>query len=174
MSCTCNLADIEKWCGEVNAAGLDRAIPICCDDDLSAIPAPDANTHVVSTNVALRAASAGPPAVTAGEIHTWNISKEDQSYSSEKDEATGVWKTEVKAFIPKMKGTSSFTFNSANGDNFILFPMDKNGKRRIVGEKGNGATLKIKEQTNPKNGYEVTATWESAHSPYFYEGVIPA
>lgn len=171
MACTCTIGTIEQFCGGVNAPGLDRMLSWTCEDELLAIPAATADTHNVATDITYRAAATGPPAVTAGKFRKFYIAKEDMSYSSERDE-NGMHKTEVKMFVPKLEAEKSYILNGATGDNQVWIVPDKNGKKRIVGAIGNGASLKYKAQTNPKNGYEVTVMWESAHEPYFYAGAI--
>lgn len=171
-NCTCTVAAIEAFCGGLNAPGLDRQLNLTCEDELLAIPAVASNTHKITTPITYRASATGPPAVAAGKFYKWNFSKEDQSFSSERDEATGLWKTEVKIFIPKLEDTTSYTLNGLTGDNIITIVKDRNNKSRLIGAIGNGASLKVKEATNPKNGYEVTIMWESAYSPYFYESTI--
>lgn len=171
MACTCTIGTIEAFCGGVNAPGLDRQLAWTCDEELAAIPAPSANTLNVATDITYRAAATGPPAITAGKFRKFNISKEDMSWSSERDE-NGMFKTEVKFFVPKMEAEKSYILNGANGDNLVFITPDKNGNKRIVGAIGDGATMKYKAQTNPKNGYEITVMWESAHEPYFYAGAI--
>ena len=71
-----------------------------------------------------------------------------------------------------MEAEKSDIFNNATGDDKIIVFQDRNDKSRIVGSTTEGCSIKIKEQTNPKNGYMVEIDWESAHSPYFFEGEI--
>lgn len=172
MACQCTVAAIEAFCGGLNANGLDRTLNITCEEELLAIPAPATDTHKITSAITYRAAATGPPAVAAGKFYQWSFSKEDQTFTSDRDEATGLWKTEVKIFVPKLQDTTSYTLNGLTGDNLVAIVKDRNGKSRLVGALGNGANLKVKEQTNPKNGYEVVIMWESAYSPYFYESTI--
>lgn len=168
-NCACTVATIDIFCGGINAPGLDRMLSITCEDELLAIPAPAANTHKITADITYRAAVTGPPAVAAGKFYRWYFSKENSSFTSERDE-NGLWNTEVKIFIPKLQDTTTYTLNGLTGENQVSVVPDRNGKARLVGALGNGAMVKVKETTDPKNGYEVTITWQSAHSPYFYEG----
>lgn len=180
--CCIDLGDIPKFCGGVNAPGLNRQLTVMCGEHVKIIAA--ATHHKVSGNITLRPAApavvadpnATPPveaadAVTKGKAHTWNFAKEDQSYEATQDD-NGLWKTSVKIFVPKMEAEKSDIFNNATGDDKIIVFEDRNGKNRIVGSTTEGCSIKIKEQTNPKNGYMVEIDWESAHSPYFFEGEI--
>lgn len=169
--CTCTVGTIEQFCGGVNAPNLDRVLSITCEDEILAIPAPTASTHKIATDITYRAEDAGPPAVTAGKFYKWFFSKDDSSWTSERDD-NGLWNTEVKIFIPKLQDTTTYTLNGMTGENQIALVVDRNGKRRLVGALGNGASIKVKEVTTPKNGYEVSIIWQSAYAPYFYEGAV--
>lgn len=167
--CTCTVATIEQFCGGVNAPGLDRVLSITCEDELLAIPAPADDTHTIEDNITYRAAVTGPPAVAAGKFYKWFFSKDESSWSSERDD-NGLWNTEVKIFIPKLQSTTTYTLNGMTGENQVALVVDRNGSERLVGALGNGCMIKVKEVTTPKNGYEVTITWQSAYAPYFYTG----
>jgi hypothetical protein len=167
--CCIDLKDIPKFCGGVNAPGLEKYLKLTCGEEVTAIPA--ATDHKITGNITFRAADpAATPAVTAGQFYTWHTSKDEQEFSSEQDE-NGLWKTKFKAFIPKLTAEKSNILNSASGgeDKIVLVP-DRNGNSRLIGSLSNGCMLKVKEQVSPKNGYVVEGEWESSHSPYFYEG----
>lgn len=164
MDCTCTVDEIAAFCGGINAPDLNRYIAITCEDQLASIPAAGSGTHVISTNITY----ASSP---AGKFFKWNFSKSDSSYKSTRDE-NGLWNTEVKFFIPKMDATTSYTMNGLTGENLICIVPDRNDQKRLVGAIGNGCKVDVVETTTPKNGYEVTITWQSAHAPYFYTGTI--
>lgn len=169
-TCCVSLATIPKFCGGVNAPGLDRKLAIACGDDVATIPA--AVDHVISTAITMRAAdSAASPPTTAGVFFGWNFAKEDQEFTSEKDD-NGLWKTVVKIFVPKLAAMTSNILNNVNGDDKISIVKDRNGAQRLIGSLTEGCSVKVKEQTNPKNGYVVEILWESSHSPYFYTSTI--
>lgn len=169
MSCTCTIAEIEQFCGGINAPDLDRMLSITCQEELLAIAAPADDTHVISTDITYRAAVTGPPAIAAGKFYKWFFSKDNSSYTSERDE-NGLWNTEVKIFIPKLQATSTYTFNGLTGENLVLTCPDRNGQVRLIGSLTNGAMVNVKETTSPKNGYEITIKWQSAYAPYYYTG----
>lgn len=169
--CACTVDTIEQFCGGVNAPDLDRVSSITCEDQLVSIPAPVDDTHKITGDITYRQAVTGPPAVAAGKFYKWHYSKDNSSYTSERDD-NGLWNTEVKFFIPKLQDTTTYVLNGMTGENQIALVPDRNGKTRLVGAIGNGCMVKVKETTSPKNGYEVTITWQSAHAPYFYEGDI--
>lgn len=161
MSCVCNLDTIERQCGQ-NAPGLARELSIGCIDDITTIPAATTDTHLIEDDITMAMGKT---------FFVWNFAKENQSYTSTQDE-NGLWKTEVKIFIPKMKDTTTFVLSSLNGENYVAVVEDRNGLFRVIGELKNGAMVRTVEKTDPKNGYEVTITWESAMPPYFYTGTI--
>lgn len=171
--CDCTIDDIAKLCGENNAAGLQPLLSITCIDEVATIPARTANTHEIAGNITMRAAAVGPPAVTAGKFRKWNFDYKDATYSSEQDKETGVWNTEVKIFVPKMKKGTTYTFSGLQGDNHIAIIEDFNAEgRRLIGDKIKGCMVSVKETTTPKNGYEVSITWTSAEAPLWYSGTI--
>ena len=169
--CECTMNVVEKFCGGVNAAGLQRRMYATCEDQITTIAAPAADTHTVAT-ITMRASAACPPAVTAGIFYEWHFSPRDQDYKSTRNEDTGEWNTEVKIFVPKREDEKSYLFNGLTGDNNIFIVEDKNAKKVIVGELNNGASVGVIEQTNPMNGYVITIKWTSSHSPYFYSGSV--
>lgn len=170
-NCTCTVNTIDQFCGGVNAPGLDRMLSITCEDELLAIPAPVTDTHKITDDITYRASAVGPPAVAAGKFYKWFFSKDNASWTSERDD-NNLWNTEVKIFIPSLQDTTTYTLNGMTGENQIALVPDRNGKTRVVGALGNGAMIKVKETTDPKNGYEVTITWQSAYAPYYYEGTV--
>lgn len=171
MACVCTVAKVEQFCGGVNAPGLERLLYWTCEDELLSIPAPSTGTHLISTNITYRAAATTPVVVAAGKFYQFNIAKEDMSLEAVRDE-NGMWKTTAKFFVSKMEAEKSYILNGATADNQIWLIKDKNSQMRVVGALGNGASLTYKAQTNPKNGYEVTISWDSAYEPYFYTGTV--
>lgn len=163
MACVSTVAEIEAFCGGINAAGLDRELAITGIDELLAIPA--ASAHVISTNITYRASP-------AGKFYRWGFAKKDASYESERDPETGLWKTTVKIFIQKLESAKTNILNAQTGENLVAIVPDRNGNKRLIGSLTNGCMITVKEVTNPANGYEVQILWESAHSPYFYTGTI--
>ena len=170
-NCNCSVAEIEAFCGGINAPDLDRMLSITCQDELLAIAAPGTGTHTITDDITYRAAVTGPPAVAEGKFYKWFFSKDNSSYSSERDE-NGLWNTEVKIFIPKLQSTTTYTFNGLTGENLVLVVPDRNGEERLIGSLTNGASVSVKETTSPKNGYEVTVKWQSAYAPYYYTGAL--
>ncbi len=169
--CLCTIDEIAAFCGGVNAPGLDRELAITCEDQILAIPAAGAGTHEISSNITYRAPVVGPPAIAAGKFFRWGFAKDGASWACERDE-NGLWNTEVKIFVQKLEAGKTHTFNGLTGDNLIAIIPDRNGSPRLVGSKSNGCTVRVRETTDPKNGYEVTIVWQSAYAPYFYTGTI--
>ena len=170
IACVCTVAGIDQFCGGVNAPGLDRVLSITCEDQIVTIPDGD-DEHTIVDDIVMRSAVVGPPAVTAGVFYKWYFEKEDMSYNSTRDE-NGEWTTEIKVFMKQLKGAKTEVLNGMTGDNNIVIIKDRNGEQRLIGKIGDGCTVGVKEQTNPKNGYEVTITWKSANAPFFYTGAI--
>lgn len=159
MPCSSNVAAIEAFCGAANGPMLDRKLYITTAAKVTSIGA--ATSHAVSTITM----------VLNQVFYTWFFSKEESSFTSEQDE-NGMWNTEVKVFIEQINSTKTNIMVGMNGDNYIAVVVDKNGSKRLVGDVNNGCTIRVRETTTPKNGYEVTITWQSPLSPYFYTGSI--
>jgi len=159
MPCASSVAAIEAYCGAANAPMLDRKLFITTAAKVASIAT--AVAHVVAT-ITMESTML---------FYNWFFSKEESSFESTQDE-NGMWQTSVKIFIEKMQSATSNVLNGMNGDNYIAVVVDKNGAKRIVGDVNNGATVRVKEMTTPKNGYEVTITWSSPISPYFFSGSV--
>lgn len=172
--CCETLDNIAKTCGGGNSAGMKTKVQITCVDQVASIPAPGEGTHVISSNMTMRSAVVGPPAVSAGVFFEWSISKIDSELTSEPqgDGENVSWLHTMKFFINKQQPGITYIMNGMVGGEYIVVPKDRNNQQRLLGELDNGCTIKIKEQTNPKNGYEVTLEWESNYLPYYYTGTI--
>lgn len=172
MPCVCTVDTVEKFCGGVNAPKLQRELHITCEDEILLIPPVTADTLKVETDISMRAADAGPPVVEDGLFYNWGFSsKEDSSFEAERDD-NGMVQTAVSIFIERINAEKSYILNGMTADNQIALVEDKNGEVRIVGELGNGCTVRTKEVTTPRNGYEISINWESRDVPKFYTGAI--
>lgn len=166
MACECSVADIARECA-ANAAGMKPLVYVTCEDEVSTIAA--ATDQSVAT-ITMRSASSGPPAVTKGYFRRWYPNSKGFEFKSDQDAESGTWKTEAKFFIPKTTSAKSTVLTGLGEDNNILVVTDKNGAKRILGELENPANVVTSEVAQPKNGYNVTVTWESAVSPFFFTG----
>jgi hypothetical protein len=126
--------------------------------------------HTISA-FAMRAAVVGPPAVAAGKFFKVTASMKDASFETQEDE-NGVWKTTGKFFIPKQTAVKAGILNGKGEECNILVVRDLNGAQRIIGDLELPATVRIKETTSPKNGYELAYEWSSNHSPYFSSATL--
>lgn len=160
MACTSNVAAIDLFCGAANAPGLDRKLYITTGAKVDTIPA--ATAHVIATDITM---------VTSQVFYGWNFSKDESSYTCTQDE-NGMWLTEIKIFVEKLQAATTNIMVGMNGDSYIALVNDRNSNMRLIGTTTNGCTVRVKEQTSPRNGYEVTITWESPLAPYFYTGAI--
>lgn len=171
--CKPKIIAIAKACGVTFIKGLKARLFVAAMDDVLTIPTPNTGTpNVVDALFTFVPASPTDP---AGQFYVWATSKADGSWkcTPEGDDDNPVWKTEVKTFIYGIDADKSLQANETNGHEFIVIVPDNNGKNRIVGEVGRGCSIKMGEQTNDKNGYEVTITWESGYNPYFYTAALP-
>ena len=172
--CCASLADIAKECGGGNSPGLKQKVYLACVDEITTIPAPDASSHLISTDLTMRAADAGPPEITAGTFKEFAISRGNSSLGSEpqgEDENVSNLVT-MNFFISKQTATKAYILNALHGGEFIFIAPDRNGQLRLIGELDNGCLVRVTEQTNDVNGYNVEVTWEGNYTPYFYTGAI--
>lgn len=161
------LADILKQCGDGNAPGLKQKIYIEKQSNIEAIPATDADSHIISGVITMK---------DTNTFHVFDISKYEQEFkvTTEGDEDSNTKKAELKFFISKIDAVKSRILDTnSNGCPLIVIPTDKNGQRRLMGDLEDGAYMKIEETATPKNGYNVTITSEANHVPYFLTGAIP-
>ena len=173
--CFAGLDSIEKFCGGGNAPGLKTTIWIAGKVEITAIPAADVDTSVVSTDFTMRVEDAvGPPVVAAGVFKTIAISKINGSWKVEPvGEGENIsYKVTIEAFVNKISSAASYSLNATTGGEFIVLAQDKNGEKRIVGDLDEGASIKVGEQTNDANGYPITIEWDTPNLPLFYEGTI--
>ena len=167
------IGKIEKACKQVYAVGLASLLYIACFDQIDTIPAPDADTHTISTDLTMRAADAtATPPEEAGTFSAWKYSQKDQTWESEQDEESKMWTTTVQVFVPGVTSEKSHVLNNLGTEAAVVITKDKAGKLRIVGDTDTPCDITVKEQLTPKNGYIVTIKWMSSYSPYFYTGAI--
>lgn len=161
MACACNQDDIDRECGR-NAPGLKTVVHVACVDDLSAIGA--ATNHVVSTIT---------PETDKG-FFKWNIIRKDNDLKSTPNEDGG-FNTEMKGFISKQTAVKSNILTGlATEENYIAIPEDQNGQKDILGSLAHPIKIRVEPTKTPKNGYNVTMTWEGhADIPYVFSGSIP-
>lgn len=158
MACTCNLAAIDRECGR-NAPGLKTQLYLACVDDISAIGA--ATAHVVSTITM----------VSTKLFYIFNILRKDNELTSEPNEDGG-YTTTCKGFISKQAAAKANILTQlASEENYIGVVVDQNGVKYILGATDHPIKVRTKAVTTPKNGYEITATWDGhADLPYTFSG----
>lgn len=161
MACVCNLADVDAECGR-NAPGLKTIIDLACVGDITSIGA--ATGHAVSTIT---------PVTDMG-FYMINILRKDNDLKTTPNEDGG-YNTEIKGFVSKQAAAKAAIFTTlATDENYIALPRDQNGLRHIVGAVDHPAKVRVEAVTVPKNGYNVTITWEGhADLPLIFTGSVP-
>lgn len=174
MSCCATLGNIEKTCGAGNKPGLKQKFWLTCVDQVNTIPAPAANTHEITANITMRAAAVGPPLVAAGKFFEFDISKFESGLEADPqgDSENQSWLVTASVFINRQDKTKAYILNGMSGGEFIAVFPDGNGEKHLIGELDNGCNVTVKAQTNDKNGYLLTITWETNRLPYFYNGTL--
>lgn len=160
MACVCNLAAIDKECGR-NAPGLKTIVYLACVDDITSIGA--ASSHAVSTITEV--ASQG--------FFPINITRTENDMKTTPNDGGG-YTTELKGFISKQSAAKANVLTQlATDENYIAIPVDQNGLQHILGATDHPIKAKVEAVTVPKNGYNLTLTWEGhADLPYIYTGTI--
>lgn len=158
MACTCNLALIDKECGR-NAPGLKTLLYLACVDDISAIGA--ATAHVVSTITM----------VSTKLFYIFNILRKDNDLKSTPGEDGG-YTTELKGFISKQSAAKANILTQlATDENYVGVAVDQNGVKYILGATDHPVKVRAEAVTTPKNGYNITLTWEGhADLPFTFSG----
>ena len=159
--CACNLDDVDKECGR-NAPGLKTILRVACVDDITSIGA--ATAHVVSTITQ----------VTDKGFFSWNIIRKDNDLKSTPNEDGG-FNTELKGFISKQAAAKANILTQlATDENYLVISTDQNGQKDILGAVDHPVKIKCEPVKTPKNGYNITVTWEGhADIPYTFSGTIP-
>lgn len=168
------IQNIEKICGSIkNKKGVKARWEIVEECGVISIPEPVEEVegqpetfHRITGDIVLKAGYA---------FKTWHGRKKDADWSFEDDgeQDEEIVKAAANLYVPKIDGLKTSSTNKARGNEFIILMWDENDPiPRIVGEVGNGVTIKTKEQYNPKNGYILTASGELTEKPYWYSGNI--
>ncbi len=161
--------DIESICGGQNAKGVKPYIYISHDKNIDSTPAPDADTLNVSTPIV--------PVTNEGFVR-WGtsivLSKNSWKVETEGDPDSVSYKTTFAVFIGGVSSTKTNYMRTLPGCGQRVITEDKNGNLRIVGDDGDGCSVKWVEDINgDTNGYTLTFEWISGHPPYFYTAAIP-
>lgn len=158
---------ILKICGSTNPKGMKQFVYASIESNINTIPDADAGTLLVSTAITMEDAEV---------FYKWEISPNEQKFdvNSEGDADSNSKISDIEFFIPGITHEKSYILGTnSNGCALIFVVPDKAGNLRIVGEKGDGATMLVKEQLLPKPGYVVTLKYESALPPLFYAAAVP-
>lgn len=169
-----SIKTIEKICGNIkNNKGVKSWVALVEECGVLSIPAPVAevegeeNTyHSISGDIVLK---------EGYNFETWYGRKKDSDFSFEDDgeQDEEIVKIAGNLYIPKINGFKTSSTNKARGNEFIALMWDENDPTpRLLGEVGNGITIKVKEQFNPKNGYTLTFGGEVSEKPYWYRGAV--
>jgi len=159
------LGNINRNC-KPSLPGVNTKIIIGCIEDVKCWPSPEEGTHVINEPL------------LSGSQYEWEVQKNTPVLIIDPigDNGSEGWKSELTFFVKRLTPEVSYMLNGIVAGEFYVIAKDKNGYRRLLGDQYEGATIKIKEQTTNKNGYEIVVTWESPYLPYYLNGdsiVIP-
>ena len=164
--CCEGLDAIGKLCA-VAALGIANAIDIIEACDLDSIPAPDADTHTVSTDIVVD---------TGKNWFQWKIGGEPEFNSTSiGTKGSQSFRNVLTTFIPGTRDQVEHQLNKIINGEFVIRFRDKNGLGRIFGD--DNSPVMIAEGgmqaviSNETNGY--TITFENiGRTPYFYTGAV--
>lgn len=137
-----------------------------CAGDVTAIPAAVEGTHEITGDI------------TMADGKTFNQIDLDSVGSSYKFTSQGEgqakeYNNSLVIFIAGVHKSVSKVVTGMPRGSIIYILEDKNGNRFLVGAVNDGAESAIDAQSEPRNGYILTASWSSADLPYNYAGAIP-
>ncbi len=161
--CCAALAEIARQCGP-NAKGIKRNVYLACIDDIDTIPEPTVDTVKVETDITM----------VATKVFTiFNIGVTNQAFAAEPvgDGDGSTLEYRIQFFIPRMDGDKASILNGTMNGEYVFIFEDKNGVQHIIGDKDDGALIKVKPQADP-NGYLISVEWDSSHIAYVYSGLI--
>lgn len=166
--------DIASACANDNAAGLKPTLYITTEKEVAAIPA--ATQLVVSGAITMSAADIPNGILEAGTFKKWGTTLEPAKYTYTAEsggdrDSTAIPHTLTVA-LPK--ATAARIWAARAGCSHIVIFTDKQGIRRIMGEKENGCSMTwgvtINENSNQQN---IVFTFDAGRPLYEYSGAIP-
>lgn len=160
------LASIAKNC-KINIKGITPVIRIAEAGNVT-IPARDADSHTVSTDVTME---------TGSQFYEWAVADDDQiqfTSSSVGNIGDLSYENVLTAFIPGSDDAKDMAMNEVlNGDYVVSFGQ-KDQQSKLMGNSFSPAHIQTIVYTNngTQNGWLVTIM-QRGESPLFYTGAIP-
>lgn len=162
------LAAIGKVCAQ-HALGISSTIELIEAGDLSAIPAPDASSHTISTDVTVESTKM---------FYQWKLGETNAEFNATSIGQKGnqTFRNVLTVFLPLSRDEVDYVLNAMINGEFIIRFGDRNGAKRLLGNANSPAMIPeggIQEVVNAEqNG--VTVTFENVGpTPYFYTGATP-
>jgi len=161
------LADIEKLCIQ-HGLGISSTMEIIEAASLTSIPAPDASSHTISTDIVVDSGE---------EWYQWKLGATEAEFTATSIGSKGnqSFRNVLTIFLPFSRDAIDYLLNQMLNGEFIIRFGDKNGNKRILGTENSPAMIAeggVQEVINEeRNG--VTITFENVgHTPYFYTGAV--
>jgi hypothetical protein len=175
-----NIPGFVTNCDQNNKAGLAAFLHLACRKCVATIPAVNADSLVVASDMTMRAADgAADPPVVAGSFTKYEVSTDyaKNTFASETggDDDTVFYTTTYTGFIPGNAPDIIFSVNKAAGRcGVIAVVKDENGNQRLLGDLNRGAKVRMAEAINGETaGVTITITYRSTDPALFYTGAIP-
>lgn len=137
-----------------------------CADDVQSIPAVVEDTHEITGDIVM---------ADGKTFHQIDLDSVGSSYkfTSQGEGQAKEYINTIIIFIADVHKSVSKVVSPMPRGSIIYILEDKNGNRFLVGAINDGAETTVDAQSEPRNGYILTAAWPSADLPYDYSGAIP-
>jgi len=165
-TCCAALAAIAKFCEE-HSLGLASYIYIIEACDITSIPAADADTHTVSTDITIDSGK---------NFFRWKVGGSAEfNGNSTGSKGNQTFQNVLTVFVPMSRDEVSYLANAIINGEFVVVFVDKNGNKRILGTEHSPAMIAeggIQEAiTEDANGH--TFTFENmGKTPLHYTGAV--
>lgn len=162
------LGAVGKSCA-VHFNGLGNSIEIIEAADVESIPAPDAGTHEITTDIVLDATKV---------FYQWLIGDTDAEFNATPEGPKGnqTYRNTLTIFLPLTRKEVAVILNGMLNGEFVIRFGDKGGTKRLLGTDHSPAMIAeggVQEVNNAeRNGYTVTFE-NTGHMAYYYTGAAP-
>lgn len=151
------------------ANGLATCIYIAEAADLTSIPAKDADTNIVSTDVTMDSSKV---------FVAWHVAEEEAQLSINSVGTQGAlsFETTLTVFVPGTHDQAEEFLNTGVNDEFVLVAPDRNGNLRLIGTDYSPAFIPADGvefiQSNEKEGLTITFK-QRGQVPPIYTAAVP-
>lgn len=166
-TCCDGLVAIARVCN-LRAKGLTPNFEIGEACDVETIPAPDADTHTISTDITV---------ATGKQFYPWAFADDDNLQFTSNAEGQRNDKTLINAltiFIPGDEDAIDAAIHKILNGTFVIRFSKKDGKKKLFGSKASPVTIDNYQYTSDGTTEGALITFRNVgEKPYNYSGAIP-